>query len=126
MGTKTIKITYWILTVLLVLFMIMDGIGGITRQKDGVEVMRHLGYPIYSMVIFGIAKLLGAVAIIQTKYKTIKEWAFAGLTFTFIGAFASRAFAGDGIELLFPVVFLVYLVITYIFWKKFDQLKLAG
>lgn len=126
MSAKTIKITYWILTVLLVLFMIMDGIGGITRQKDGVVVMQHLGYPIYSMVIFGIAKLLGAVAIIQTKYKTIKEWAFAGLTFTFIGAFASRAFAGDGIELLFPVVFLVYLVITYIFWKKFDQLKATG
>lgn len=125
MKPKTIKITYWILTTLLVLFMIMDGIGGITKQKEGVVVMQHLGYPIYFMVITGVAKLLGAVAIIQTKYVTIKEWAFAGLTFTFIGAFASRAFVGDGMELLFPVVFLVYLLITYLFWKKFEQVKLS-
>jgi phosphate/sulfate permease len=91
MKTKTIKIIYWVLTVIFVLFMAMDGGAGIAREKTGQEVMRHLGYPIYIMVITGVFKVLGAIAIAQNSLKTIKEWAFAGFFINFVGAFASRA-----------------------------------
>ncbi|MES2064582.1 MAG: DoxX family protein [Bacteroidota bacterium] len=98
--------------------------GGITKQEAGQEVMRHLGYPIYIMVITGVFKLFGAVAILQNKLKTIKEWAFAGFAINFMGAFASRAFVGDnGGLLILPLVILVIMFILYYFWKKYENLK---
>src|SRR6188768_3445060 len=105
MKPKTIKALYWVFTIFFALLMLMDGYGGITRQQAGIDVMNHLGYPIYALTIFGVAKVLGAIAILQTRYRIIKEWAFAGFTFNFIGAFASRFLAGDGgAELIFPII----------------------
>jgi hypothetical protein len=126
MKPKTIKIIYWVLTVIFVLFMVMDGGAGIAREKTGQEVMRHLGYPIYIMVITGVFKVLGAIAIAQNSLKTIKEWAFAGFFINFAGAFASRAFVGDGIGLLmFPLVILIVMFILYYFWKRYETIKTA-
>jgi len=122
MKTKTIKILYWSSTIFVALFLFMDGIGGVTRQQAGVDVMQHLGYPIYALSIFGIAKLLGVIAIVQNRFKTIKEWAYAGFTINFIGAAMSRAFVGDSIgEIIFPIIALAILFIPYFFWKKLEQ-----
>ena len=116
---KKLKTWYWIATIIFALMMIMDGVGGITQQEAGKEVLKHLGYPMYLLIIVGIAKLLGAVSILQNKFTTIKEWAYAGFAINFIGAFASRAFVGDGISLLItPLIALVIMFIPYILWKK--------
>ncbi|MEO5683519.1 MAG: DoxX family protein [Chitinophagaceae bacterium] len=124
MKPATIRIIYWVLTILFALMMLMDGIGGVTRQQAGVEVMQHLGYPLYVLSIFGIAKILGALAILQNKWKTIKEWAYAGFTFNFIGAMMSRAYAGDGIAIVvFPLIPIAILFAAYYFWKKFSAIS---
>lgn len=116
---KKLKTWYWIATIIFALMMIMDGFGGITQQEAGKEVLKHLGYPMYLLIIVGIAKLLGAISILQHKYTAIKEWAYAGFAINFIGAFASRAFVGDGISLLIPpVIALVIMFIPYTLWKK--------
>lgn len=116
---KKLKTWYWITTIIFALMMIMDGVGGITQQEAGKEVLKHLGYPMYLLIIVGIAKLLGAASILQNKFTTIKEWAYAGFAINFIGAFASRAFVGDGIALLIPpLIALVIMFIPYILWKK--------
>jgi hypothetical protein len=102
----------------------MDGFGGVTRQKEGQEVLHHLGYPMYALSIFGAAKLLGVIALAQDKYKVIKEWAFAGFTFNFIGAFMSRVFVGDGAgETIFPLIVLALFMMLYFYWKKYQQVK---
>jgi len=127
MKPKTIKVTYWILAVIFALFMLMDGSAGVMKEQTGQDVMNHLGYPIYIMVITGAAKILGAVAILQTKFKTIKEWAFAGFAFNFIGASASRAFVGDSIGLIiFPMIILAVMFAVYYFWKQYEQVKSAA
>ncbi|WP_293307203.1 DoxX family protein [Pedobacter sp. UBA5917] len=116
---KKLKTWYWIATIIFALMMIMDGFGGVTQQEAGKEVLKHLGYPMYLLIIVGIAKLLGAISILQNKYTTIKEWAYAGFAINFIGAFASRAFIGDGISLLIPpLVALCIMFIPYVLWKK--------
>lgn len=116
---KKLKTWYWIATIIFALMMIMDGVGGITQQEAGKEVFKHLGYPMYLLIIVGIAKLLGAASILQNKFFVIKEWAYAGFAINFIGAFASRAFVGDGISLLIPpLIALVIMFIPYILWKK--------
>ena len=124
MQPKTIKTWYWILTIIFALFMLMDGIGGITRQQAGQDVLKHLGYPIYALTIFGVAKILGAIAILQTKFYTVKEWAYAGFAFNFIGAAASRAFAGDGFGLIIaPMIALAFMFFAYYLWKRYEQNK---
>ena len=116
---KKLKTWYWIATIIFALIMIMDGFGGVTQQEAGKEVLKHLGYPMYLLIIVGIAKLLGAASVLQNKFKTIKEWAYAGFAINFISAFASRAFVGDGVSLLIPpLVALIIMFIPYILWKK--------
>lgn len=124
MKPKTLKTTYWIITILFALSMLMDGIGGITRQQAGVEVMQHLGYPVYALSIFGMAKITGALAIFQNKFTTLKEWAYAGFTINFMGAILSRIYAGDGIgEILFPLIPMAISFLSYFLWKQYKNIK---
>jgi hypothetical protein len=120
MKPTTTKIIYWIVTMLFSLLMLMDGIAGLLRVEGGKQGMIHLGYPMYILSIVGMAKILGVIAIVQTKYQTIKEWAYAGFAFTFIGACASRAFAGDGAGLLIPpLIMLAFMFLTYFLWNRY-------
>jgi hypothetical protein len=124
MKPKTTKIIYWIATIVFAVLMLMDGTAGVLRVEAGKQGMIHLGYPMYILTIVGTAKILGAGAILQTKYTTIKEWAYAGFTINFIGAFASRAFAGDGTGLVtLPLIMLAIMFAIYFLWKKYETIK---
>ena len=124
MKTNKINIFYWVATGIFALMMLMDAIGGITHEATGVAIMKHLGYPEYVLTIFGVAKFLGAIAILQPKFQTIKEWAYAGFAINFIGAFCSRAAVGDPSgELIPPVVALLIMFVPYYAWKRFQAAK---
>ncbi len=126
MKPKTIKIVYWVLIILFCLSAIGDAVGGLTKAKAGVEGLQHLGYPLYLMTFLSVLKLLGAIALLQTKFQNIKEWAFAGFAFSFIGAFVSKVFVGDSIAILLPpVIMLIVLFVLYYFWRKQEQLVVA-
>lgn len=126
MKPKTVKIAYWISTIIFSLMMLMDGYGGVARVEDGQVVMKHLQYPVYLLSIVGTAKILGAVAILQPKFQTIKEWAYAGFAINFVGAAASRAFMGDSAgEIIVPLVALGIMFIPYFFLKKYQALSTA-
>lgn len=121
MREKTIKIWYWIVTALFALFMLFSGISELIGTESGNAVIVGLGYPLYINTILGIAKILGVIAIIQTKFKTLKEWAYAGFAFDIIGAGASYGLNGNGIlSVLFIIPFLLVLFVSYYFWKKMD------
>ena len=93
MKPKTIRIIYWILTTLFSIFFIFDGMAGIFQVDQAVNIVNnHLWYPVYTLFIFGIAKILGSLAIFQNSWKILKEWAFAGFTINFIGASLSHFF----------------------------------
>ena len=127
MKPKTIKIIYWAVTILFSLFMLFSGVSEIMQTEQAKEIMKHLGYPIYVNTIIGVAKILGALAILQWKFRTLKEWAYAGFAIDFIGAGASFYFAGDGILLaLSPFIFLAVMVISYFLWKKVEHIKKTG
>lgn len=124
---KRTKIACWVATLIFALLMVMDGIGGITRQEAGVEVMKLLGYPIYFLSISGIAKILGAVAIVQNHFKTIKEWAYAGVAVNLYGASMSWFFAGGGaFEMVFPIIVFGMMLIPYLLWKKMERSQLTS
>ncbi len=84
------------------------------------ESLAHLGYPPYILTILGIAKLLGAVALLQPVLPTLREWAYAGFTINLIGATASHALSGDPMGVtVAPVMVLALLAVSYV-WQATD------
>jgi len=65
-------------------------------------------------IILGIAKPLGAIALLVPGMAKLKEWAYAGFTFAFISAFFAHYLAGDGPIAFAPLVLLVLLVVSYL------------
>lgn len=124
MKPKTAKIIYWTLTILFALFMLMDGISGIAQVEAGKESMRQLGYPIYLMSILGVAKVLGALTLLQNKFQTFKEWAYAGFVINVLGAALSWIFVGGpAFNIILPLIFLGIILFSYFLWKKYIKIK---
>lgn len=119
MKSKTTKTIYWILLILFSAFFAFDAIGGLMQIEAGKQAMLQLGYPLYLMTITGVTKILGILALLQNKFPTLKEWAFAGFTINFIGASASWYFAdGPTFNVIFPWIMLMVLMVIYFLWKK--------
>jgi len=125
MNPKSIRITYWVLNIIFCLFHVGDAFGGLSKAQAGIDAMNAMGYPIYLMGFLSVLKLLGVVALLQNKYKTIKEWAFAGFSFTLIGAAVSHFCVHDTpLFIVMPIIFLALLFALYYFWRKMEQTTL--
>ena len=85
---------YWITTALLAAELVLGGIWDVLRVPQVHVIIDRLGYPSYFLVILGIWKLLGAVAVIVPRFPRLKEWAYAGVVFDLTGALASNIASG--------------------------------
>ena len=109
---------YWSVTILFVATMVSAGLTYLAGASFNVEGITHLGYPVYLLKILGIAKLLGGIAILQERFRTLKEWAYAGYTFNLLGAAASHALYGDPVvKVLVPLIILTFALVSYRQWK---------
>ena len=111
------KIVYWIATIWLALGMVSTGAVQLFRAKEGqggVDMITHLGYPVYLLTILAIWKILGVVAVFIPKYPLLKEWAYAGFFFIMSGAIFSHLAVGDPIVEIFPSLLL--LILTVVSW----------
>jgi len=110
-------IIYWIVTLWLALGMVSTGVAQLLKMKaspGAMDMMQHLGYPVYLLLLLGIWKLLGTVAVLIPKYPLLKEWAYAGFFFLMLGAIYSHIAVGDQITEIFPAFLL--LVLTVLSW----------
>ena len=112
--SKLQKITYWIATCWLALGMISTGMVQLVKMDEEMEMMSHLGYPLYFTTILGIWKLLGSIAILVPKVPLIKEWAYAGFFFAMTGAVFSHLAVQDPLTDLFGPILLI--ILTFISW----------
>jgi len=110
-------IIYWVATALLAFGMLASGIQQVMLTSAMKELISKLGYPAYLLVILGVWKILGVIAILIPKFKLLKEWAYAGFFFTMTGALISHLVAGDnGIkEILGPVMQTVFIILSWYF-----------
>ncbi|MCF2494472.1 DoxX family protein [Dyadobacter chenhuakuii] len=114
--TKRNKIIYWIATVWLSLGMVSSGAVQIIKLKEEVDMMTHLGYPLYFLTIIGVWKMLGVVVVLLPRLPLVKEWAYAGFFFTMSGAVFSHMAAGDGAKEFFgPILLIVLTVVSWYF-----------
>ena len=83
-------VVYWISTAVLALELAVGGLWDVLRVPQIREVTDRLGYPAYFLVILGVWKLLGGIAVILPRFPRLKEWAYAGVVFNLTGALASH------------------------------------
>jgi hypothetical protein len=85
---------YWLATVLVAAELALGGIWDIARVPYVRDLVAHLGYPSYFLVLLGTWKVLGALALLAPRRPLLKEWAYAGTFFTYTGAVVSHLATG--------------------------------
>lgn len=104
-------IVYWGATGVVAMAALLGGFSYVTNSPEAIENFRHVGYPQQLRVLLGIAKLAGAIVLLVPRLPTLKEWGYAGFTFTWIAATVAHYLAADG-KSLFPVALLALLAVS--------------
>ena len=108
------KVIYWLTTGLVAAMSAFAAYAYLTKSPQAVQGFAHVGYPQQLRVLLGIAKLLGAIALVVPGLPKLKEWAYAGFTFAWIAACVAHYLAKDGAEAFLPLVLLVLLAMSYV------------
>lgn len=115
------KIIYWISTIFISLWMIISAVGYfvIPEMKTNFQ---HLGFPDYFRIELGIAKILGALAILLPFVPSkLKEFAYFGFILTFFSAIVAHLSVGDPLFVsLFPLFALIVILISYRYYHKLN------
>jgi hypothetical protein len=102
---------YWLATVAVAAELTVGGIWDITRLPSVHDLVIHLGYPSYFLVLLGTWKMLGAIALLIPRRPLLKEWAYAGAFFTYTGAIASHLATGYNLAEVGPLAILTALTV---------------
>ena len=109
----TRKIVYWATTGPLSAMSFFAAYAYLSGGQEAVQGFAHVGYPQQLRVLLGIAKPLGAIALLVPGFAVLKEWAYAGFTFSWIAAACAHFLAGDKAWPM-PLVLLVVLAVSYL------------
>ena len=113
---KINKIVFWSSTGIISAFMLMSSFMYLTKNQQVVEGIKLVGIPYFIIALLGVAKFLGSIALLYPREHILKEWAYAGFTFTFIGAIWTHI--STNTSFIGPLIALLFLGISYAFRKK--------
>jgi len=107
-------IAYRVFTIAVAFEMVAGGVWDLLRIEFVRVSLVRLGYPLYLLYILGPPKILCAVALLLPRFPRLKEWAYAGAIFNYLGAAASLLLTGRSIrEWLAPVVFAAFTICSW-------------
>jgi hypothetical protein len=120
------RIIYWTTTGLIGAMMLFSAFSYFTNPEVA-EGFRHLGFPDYFRVELGIAKIIGAIALLLPQVPVkFKEWAYAGFAITFVSASIGHFTSGDPLSVAAtPLVFMLVLIVSNIYLKRVSHSNLA-
>ncbi|MBA3647874.1 MAG: DoxX family protein [Chitinophagales bacterium] len=121
---KRNKIIYWIVTVWLALGMLSTGAVQLFKGKEGqggVDMITHLGYPLYLLTLLAIWKISGVIALLIPKFPLLKEWAYAGFFFAMTGAIFSHIASGNSVTEILPSILLLILALVLWYFRPADR-----
>ena len=110
---------YWLATVLVAGELGLGGAWDIARIPYVRNLVTHLGYPSYFLVLLGTWKVLGAVVLVVPRRPLLKEWAYAGAFFTYSGAIVSHLSTGYALGELWLLA--VMTALTVLSWTLRPQ-----
>ena len=121
MSAKTTKVIYWIATILIAAFT-LPGLFYMDSEL-AIEGMNHVqltnAIRLQQLVGFGAPVAILAILFLPRSLNRVKEWAYAGLAFIYIGAFWAHVQLGDtAAEIAMPLVTLAVLMTSYFMWHK--------
>ena len=119
--SKRNTIIYWVSTIWLTLGMLSTAFVQLIKDKEEVENITQLDYPVYLLTIIGVWKILGVVAVLTPRSPLIKEWAYAGFFFVMSGAMFSRIAAGSPILEILPSLLLLVLAILSWYFRPAER-----
>jgi DoxX-like family len=121
---KKDKIIFWVSTGLIALMMLFSAFNYFTNPEMKAA-FTHLGFPDYFREELGIAKILGALALVIPMIPyTVKQFAYFGFALVFISAAYAHLSSGDPFSMaIAPLVFLGILIISYIYAQKLQNIK---
>lgn len=119
---KKMKTAYWIATGLFTALMLMSAGMYIFNHETISQEFLSLGYPAYIIYPLALAKILGLIAIVTGKSKTLKEWAYAGFFFDILLAFFAHIMVSDG-EFAPAILALLLLAVSYFSSRKIQSMK---
>jgi DoxX-like protein len=125
---KRDKIIYWIATGLLTLSLALAGFSYLISDK-AAEAFRHLGFPSYFRVELGVAKIIGALALVLPAVPgRIKAWAYVGAFIVFVSAFIAHLSVDNIATALQPLFAFCLCGASVFFFNKInaDTLKSAN
>jgi uncharacterized membrane protein YphA (DoxX/SURF4 family) len=115
-ATKRNRIIYWIATLWLSLGMTATGIVQLLQNKEEAAMFGRLGYPGYLLILIGVWKLLGVIAVLVPAFPLVKEWAYAGFFFVMSGAVISHLAINDAPKELFgPLLLIILTILSWYF-----------
>ena len=130
LKTRRERIIYWITTGIVCAVMIFSIVNFtfIDRFPFPEGAFVHLGLPGYFKAELTIAKILGVSALLIPGVPAkIREFAYFGFAITLISASIAHFSSGDArISVLFiidPLVFLVFLAVSYFYFGKMNQVR---
>jgi len=113
MNPTLLVILYWASTLVFCLAMLFAAYQYLTSAKMA-SLFSHLGFPGYFRVELAVAKVLGVAALLIPGVLLLKEWAYAGFTFTLVSAFIAHICSKDGPkEFMPPVILGIVLAVSY-------------
>jgi uncharacterized membrane protein YphA (DoxX/SURF4 family) len=121
---KRDKIIYWATTGLLSIGFLMSSFMYLTKNPELMTGMTQLGIPAFMVSILGVSKLLGALALVNPWWSKLKEWAYAGFTFTLLGAV--WAHIATNTPFIAPLFFLLLLAVSYYFKSRIQQTQVSA
>jgi hypothetical protein len=113
---KASKIVYWITTGIASALFFLSAYVYLTKSPELMKNFESIGFPAYFVTILGVAKLLGAIAIINPWSRTLKEWAYAGYVFVLIGA--TWTHLATHTPFIMPLAILGLVGVSYYFYSK--------
>jgi hypothetical protein len=100
------SILYWVVSAPVLLETAAGAQWDLAQTPYVREVMQQLGYPLYLLTIMGVAKVLALAALLAPRLVRLKEWAYAGIFFVYIGAAASHYAVKDPTpKVVVPAIF---------------------
>lgn len=94
--------------------------------QGGVDMITHLGYPVYLLTLLGIWKILGVIAVLIPKFALLKEWAYAGFFFVMTGAMFSHIALRDSFNEIWPSLLLLVLTVISWYFRPADRKIILG
>jgi len=124
--SKAVTIGYWVATGLFALHMGFTVYAQLNMPQVA-EAFTRLGFPSYFRVELSYAKIAGILVLLAPMAPArLKEWAYAGFTFTLVSALIAHLSIGEGPEAWGFAVFAgVVLAVSYFFWRKLESRKNA-